>query len=102
MGEHGQRAAVVLDGVVDALGVIVGPTRLHLPAEHGAAFSSRCGGAEPQAQSLCGLTAGWIVARDGVDSDLPMCVICMNVAANLILTAEEIRGRVRARRPVLR
>jgi len=29
-----------------------------------------------------------------------MCVICMNVAANLILTAEQIGGRVRARHRV--
>ena len=100
MGVYQQRA-VVIDGVVDALGVIVGLTRLHLPAEQGTTNSSRCDAGECHAQSLCGLTTGRIVTRDGVEGGLPMCVICMNVAANLILTAEQIGGRVRARRRVV-
>jgi len=62
-----QQWAVVIDGVVDALGVIVGLTRLHLPAEQGTTNLSRCGGGECHAQSLCGLTTGGIVARDGVE-----------------------------------
>lgn len=96
-----QQRTVVIDGVVDALGVIVGLTRLHLPAEQGKTNPSRCDADERHAQSLCGLTTGRIVTRDCVECRLPMCVICMNVAANLILTAEHIGGRVRARHRVV-
>ena len=98
MGDPEQQTMVVLDGIVDALGVIVGLTRLHLPAEHStAAALSHARSNEPQSLSLCGLTTGQIVAREGVDTELPMCVICMNVAANLILTAEHIGGRIKTR-----
>jgi hypothetical protein len=44
MSVYRQRA-VVIDGVVDALGVIVGLTRLHLPAEQGTTNPSRCASA---------------------------------------------------------
>jgi hypothetical protein len=97
MGDREQRA-VVVDGVVDALGVVVGLTRLHLPGEQGTVARDRCEVGEPQAQSLCGLMTGRVVGRDSVDGERPMCEICMKVAGNLILTTEQIGGRIRTRR----
>jgi hypothetical protein len=91
--------SVLLDGLIDALGVIVGVTRRHLPAQQDVAPANGRGAAgEPRTQSLCGLTTGRVVARDSVDNELPMCVTCMNVASNLILTTEQIGGRIRTRR----
>jgi hypothetical protein len=97
MGDPEQKAVVVLDGIVDALGVIVGLTRLHLPGQQCLPAPSRSRGSEPPSESLCRLTTGRIVPRDTVDTEFPMCANCMNVAASLIVTAEHIGGRLRAR-----
>jgi hypothetical protein len=97
MGDPEQKAVVVLDGIVDALGVIVGLTRLHLPGQQCLPAPSRSRGSEPPSESLCRLTTGRIVPRDTVDTEFPMCANCMNVAASLIVTTEHIGGRLRAR-----
>jgi len=99
MPDQNPQRSVVLDGLIDALGVIVGGTRRHLPAQQGVAAATGCGTAgEPRSQSLCGLITGRVVARDTVDTELPMCVICTTVAANLLLTTEQIGSRIRTRR----
>jgi ribosomal protein S14 len=72
---------VLLEGVVDALGVIVGEQRLHLPADP--ALPARRTGRAPISASLCGRTSGGVYARSVVD-DLGMCRICMVTAANRI------------------
>lgn len=88
---------VVLDGLIDALGVIVGATRRHVPAQHSVATANGFAVGALRSYSLCGLITGQVVPRDSADSELLMCVTCMNVAANLILTTEHIGGRLRAR-----
>jgi hypothetical protein len=99
MPDQSLQRSVVLDGLIDALGIIVGATRRHLPAQHSVAAANGCGTAgASRSQSLCGLTTGRVVARDTVDTELPMCVICMSVAANLLLTTEQIGSRIRTRR----
>jgi hypothetical protein len=72
---------VLLEGVVDALGVIVGDRRLHLPADQ--VVPAQCTGRAPISTTLCGKTAGGVYARSVVD-DRRMCRICMVTAANRI------------------
>jgi ribosomal protein S14 len=80
--EPGHDMAVLLEAVVDALGVIVGEGRLHLPADV-RAVPARRPGRGARSKTLCGTTSGGVYAR-GVVDDLGMCRICMVTAANRI------------------
>ncbi|MGH3381092.1 MAG: hypothetical protein ACRDP6_40800 [Actinoallomurus sp.] len=71
--------AVLLEGVADALGVIVGEQCLHLPADPHA-LPARRRGRGLRSQSLCGKTAGGLYVR-GVVAELRMCRNCLVIAA---------------------
>ena len=98
MGVRDPQRVVVLDGVVEALGVIVGKSCLHLP-EQGA----ECGG--DGSLSLCGRVRG-AVGPHAPGDRLPVCVLCLNVASGRIeiarrkeleqLAADLVTARIRA------
>ena len=80
--EHESEMVLLLNGVIDVLGVVVGPSRLHIPAEsgHRKALPKDCG--QP-VSALCGTTVGCASARYEV-ADAPMCRNCTRIAANLV------------------
>jgi hypothetical protein len=73
---------ILLAAVTDVLGVIVGDTCLHLPA-NGPAIAARRRDGEPPQQALCGKTAGALSTRQAV-KDMRMCQNCVRIAANLV------------------
>jgi len=77
---------VLLEGVVDVLGVIVGPSRLHMPAESGHLKAVRQDRRQP-AIALCGKTFGRVRARYDAP-EAPMCRNCTRIAANAIRAGE--------------
>ena len=62
MVEHDAEMGVLLEGVADVLGVIVGPSRLHMPAESGHLKVLRKDRGQ-QVLALCGKTVGGVSAR---------------------------------------
>jgi hypothetical protein len=80
--EHDAEMTVLLEGVIDAMGVIAGPTRLHIPADSGHLKALR----QDRGQctmALCGKAFGGVSARYEVP-EAPMCRNCTRIAANLI------------------
>ena len=80
--EYEAEMVVLLEGVIDVLGVIVGPSRLHMPAESGHLKALRKDRGQPVV-ALCGTTVGGVSARYEV-ADAPMCRNCTRIAANLV------------------
>jgi hypothetical protein len=81
--EHEAEMMVLLEGVIDALGVIVGPTRLHMPAESGHLKALRQDRGQ-RAMALCGKGVRRRVHARYEVSDAPMCRNCTRIAVNLI------------------
>ena len=84
--EHESEMVLLLDGVIDVLGVIVGPSRLHMPTESGHLKALRKDRGQP-VLALCGKTVGGVSARYEV-ADAPMCRNCTHIAANLIRSGD--------------
>jgi hypothetical protein len=81
-GDLDPEMQILLAAVTDVLGVIVGNTRLHLPA-NGLAVAARRREGAPRRRTLCGKLAGDVSARQVV-KDMRMCRNCMHIAANLV------------------
>jgi hypothetical protein len=77
---------VLIAGVIDALGVIVGAERLHLPADSVPLVKRRRDGG-PHQRSLCRAARGGVYPRHTIP-DLQLCHNCLRIAAQLIRAAE--------------
>jgi hypothetical protein len=77
-----QEMQILLTGIIDVLGVIVGDRRLHLPT-NGPPLSAHRRDGGPRRRALCGKTSGGVFARQAF-AELPMCRNCLRIAANLI------------------
>jgi hypothetical protein len=84
--EHQHPTAKLLEAVIDALGVIDGPTRTHVSAvAHG-----RDGTPGGWSRTLCGRAAGHVRARGSADTVGQICQFCMNDAESLIALVGEL------------
>ena len=80
--ETDQGMQILLTGIIDVLGVIVGDRCLHLPTD-GPPLSAHRRDGGPRQRALCGKTSGGVFARHAF-AEMPMCRNCLHIAANRV------------------